>query len=277
MLYAKNSIPGRLKSSPATGCCSVTWPLGRGLLQFNADTFTLARTAQALALYYTDKVAPPQTLYICSPSTSALLAVSNPKLQSAASAAQMFHQSLTTLTLCHPELTYILVWTPLDDKLSGKREARAWAQVASTMDLPGDENRIQSAVYQKARAHEAAYGNWTQDFLKARMNSQFLTTWTGQSLDSHAHIYVIKEPPDGHNHPLWMCATDCARDDRGHKIPSQPLYTQRTTSIALQLACDHSFTGSYSKCFRQANPPEFHSCLCGYGLRNPTHLILHCP
>ena len=133
-----------------------SWSLGRGLLQFDADAFALARMAQALALYYTDEVAPPQTLYICSLSTSALLAVSNPKSQSVAAAAQMFHQSLTTLTLHHPGLTYVLVWTPLDDELSGQREAMAWAQVASNMDLPGDKNRIQSAAYQKVRAREAA-------------------------------------------------------------------------------------------------------------------------
>ena len=235
-----------------------SWPMGRGLLQFDADAFALARTAQALALYYTDEVAPPQTIYICSLSASALLAVSNPKSQSVVVAAQMFHQSLTTLTLHHPELTYVLVWTPLDDELSGQREARAWAQVASNMDPPGDENRVNSAAYQKARAREAAYGNWTQDFLKARMNSQFLATRTSQHSDSHAHTYVIKEPPDGNNHPLWIRATDCARDDKGRKIPSQPLYTRRITSTALQLACDHAFTGSYSKRFRRADPPEFH-------------------
>ena len=57
-----------------------SWSLGRELLQFNADTFTLARMAQALALYYTDEVTSPQTLYICSPSMSALMAVSNPML-----------------------------------------------------------------------------------------------------------------------------------------------------------------------------------------------------
>ena len=85
------------------------------------------------------------------------------------------------------------------------------------------------------------------------------------------------EPPDGRNHPLWTRATDCARDGNGQKIPSQPLYTRRTTSTALQLACDHAFTRSYSKRFRRANPPEYHSCPCGFGLRNPKHLILHCP
>ena len=144
-------------------------------------------------------------------------------------------------------------------------------------DLPGDENRVQSAAYQKARAREKAYGNWTQDFLKARMNAQFLATWTGQSSDGHAHTYTIIHPPDGNNHPLWTHATDSARDDKGRKIPSQPLYDRHTTSTALQLACDHAFTGSYSKHFHHTDPPEFHSCPCGYGLRNPTHLILHCP
>ena len=132
-------------------------------------------------------------------------------------------------------------------------------------------------AYQKARACETVFGNWTQDFLKARMNSQFLATWTGQALDSQSHTYAITNPPDSNNHPLWTCTIDCARDDKGCKIPSQPLYTRCITSTALQLACDHAFTGSHSKCFCQANPPEFHSCLCSYGLHNPKHLILHCP
>ena len=92
------------------------------------------------------------------------------------------------------------------------------------------------------------------------MNSQFLATWTGQPSDSHAHTHIIIDPPNGRNHPLWPCATDCARNNKGYKIASQPLYIRHTTSTTLQLACNHAFTGSYSECFCQANPLEFHSC-----------------
>ena len=83
-------------------------------------------------------------------------------------------------------------------------------------------------------------------------------------------------PPNGHNHPLWTRAVDCHRDEQGRKIPTKPLYTRRTTSTALQLVVDHAFTGSYAKRFRPADPPESHTCPCGYGLRTPTHIIIHC-
>ena len=57
----------------------LAWPLGQELLQFDADAFALARAAEALAMYYTDTVPPPTTIYICSPSSSALIAVRIPR------------------------------------------------------------------------------------------------------------------------------------------------------------------------------------------------------
>ena len=102
---------------------------------------------------------------------------------------------------------------------------------------------------------------------RTTVNSSWVKPWA----------VVLWQPPNGHNHPLWTWAMDCARDDRGRQITSQHLYTRCTTSTTLQLAYNHTFTGSYSKCFSWADTPEFHSCLCGYGLRNANHLILHCP
>ncbi|KAH8982977.1 hypothetical protein EDB86DRAFT_2811904, partial [Lactarius hatsudake] len=44
-----------------------------------------------------------------------------------------------------------------------------------------------------------------------------------------------------------------------------------------QLAVDHAFTGSYAKRFRRHDPPSSVTCPCGWGLRNPPHLISSCP
>ncbi|KAH9019214.1 hypothetical protein EDB85DRAFT_2197842 [Lactarius pseudohatsudake] len=92
-----------------------------------------------------------------------------------------------------------------------------------------------------------------------------------------AHTHVLLRPPDGNNHPLWSAATDCERDDKNRRILSRPLYKRRTTSTALQLAVDHAFTGSYAKRFRPDDPPSSITCPCGWGLRDPPHLILSCP
>ena len=99
------------------------WPLWQGLLQFDTDTLALARAAEALAMYYTDTVPSLTAIYICSPSSSALMEVRNQRSTLASAAALMFHQSLTTLTLCHPDLLYFLVWTPLDEELEGQQKA----------------------------------------------------------------------------------------------------------------------------------------------------------
>jgi hypothetical protein len=59
------------------------------------------------------------------------------------------------------------------------------------------------------------------------------------------------------------------KDERGHK-------TRRTTSTTLQLAVDHSFTGSYASRFRPLDPPSSLRCPCGHPMRSPHHLIRDC-
>jgi hypothetical protein len=46
--------------------------------------------------------------------------------------------------------------------------------------------------------------------------------------------------------------------------------------MALQLAVDHAFTGSYTSRFHPLDPPETLRCPCGFHLCNPNHLIGHC-
>ena len=65
-------------------------------------------------------------------------------------------------------------------------------------------------------------------------------------------------------------------DELGLKT-KRPLYRRHTTSTALQLAVDHTFTGSYVARFRPADPPETLRCPCSSPSRDPTHIILDCP
>jgi hypothetical protein len=94
-------------------------------------------------------------------------------------------------------------------------------------------------------------------------------------LDGAAYQYAISQPLSEVNHPLWAAAVAMEKDEWGRKT-RHPLFTRQTTSTALQLAVDHSFTGSYAKHFRPADPPESLRCPCGFHLRSPDHLIWHC-
>ncbi|KAH9158462.1 hypothetical protein EDB89DRAFT_1917717 [Lactarius sanguifluus] len=254
----------------------LSWPAGRELLQIDADAFTLARTAEALAIYYTDEVVPPDQFFIISPSSSALQAVRNPRSKSASKAALMFHQSLTTLVLCHPHLLFHLVWSPRDEELEGQNVAHHHARNAAQLDPP-EQHHFHSAAFQKRRAWAEAFHKWAFDWHLARVEGQWQEITRGLPLEGHAHTHVLLRPPDGNNHPLWTAATDCECDDKNRKILSRLLYKRRTTSTALQLAVDHTFTGSYTQRFRPNDPPNSVTCPCGWGLRDPPHLISSCP
>ncbi|KAH9046212.1 hypothetical protein EDB84DRAFT_1629057 [Lactarius hengduanensis] len=233
-------------------------PAGRDMLQFDAGAFTLARTAEALAVDYADEVVPPDQIFILSPSSSALQAVKNPRSQSASKAALMFHQSLTTLVLRHPDLLLHLVWIPRDEELEGQNVAHLRAQEAARLDPP-DQPHLRSAAFQKRRAREEAFHSWAFDWYLARVEGQWRELTRGLPPEGHAHTHVHLRPPDGNNHPLWSAAIDCS------------------TPSAFQLAVDHAFTGSYAKRFRRHGHPSSVTCPCGWGLRDPPHLISSCP
>jgi hypothetical protein len=254
-----------------------SWTIGSELTQFDADAYAIVRTAETLAEYYTEEVPPPVNFFLLSNNASALQAVKNPHLVKAHAAALRFHKALTLLTMRHRQVSYFLVWVPADDYLAGHNMAVEAAKEASWGLPPDGMDHIQSASFQKSRARQKAFLAWEHEFGLERCLAQFRLCWTGDSGEGHAHREkIITEPPSGSNHPLWVAATDVEKDEFGRKT-RRPLYSRHTTSAAVQLAVDHTFTGSYAKHFRPADPPETLACTCGAPLRTPTHLIRDCP
>ena len=220
------------------------WGAGSHLTQFDADVAALAKTAQALAIFYTHGVPTPTDVFLFSTSMSALQAVSNPRSTSAHEHALLFHQSLTTLTSTHPHVRYFLVWTPVDDDLEGQQVARVLAKEACLYTPPDGLHKVQSAAFQKARARERAFQQWAQEWYLAWAQNTLQLNATGRPLDGAAFTYAILQPPSGGNHPLWDAAVEVEKDEFGRKT-RKPKYSRRTTSTALQLAIDHAFTSSY--------------------------------
>jgi hypothetical protein len=253
---------------------SHNWVIGSELTQFDADTFVLARAAEVMAQCYSAGVAPPDTTYFFCSSVPALQAIQNPRLIKAHSFALRFHTALTTFFTNHRG-HLILCWAPKDDQLEGNWVAWSLATKVcgrDLADLPNGMDRIQSAAFQKDCACRRAFFQWELDFKAARALSSLQASATGTPSDRAAYQYAISQPPSEVNHPLWTAAVTREKDERGRKT-RHPLFTQRTTSTAFQLAVNHAFTGSYAKYFRPADPPESLRCPCGFHLCNPNHLI----
>jgi hypothetical protein len=67
------------------------WSAGGNLTQFDADAYALTRTAEEITHTYTDKVPPPDNIFLISNLASALQAVQNPCSVKAHSSALRFH------------------------------------------------------------------------------------------------------------------------------------------------------------------------------------------
>jgi hypothetical protein len=245
-------------------------------MQFDADAYVLAKVVEEITHTYTDEVPPPDNIFKISNLASALQAVKNPQSIKAHSSALHFHRALTTFTLHHSHVSFYLVWSPADSDLEGYRMASTWAATACLHDPPNGLDRVQSAAFQKDWAHAQAFLNWEVDFHRERCISNFRREVTGHPTDGHAHLFVIKEAPSTHHHPLWSAAVDMEKDVQGKKT-KHPLYSRHTTSTAFQLAVDHTFTGSYAQRFCLVDPPETLTCPCGTPLCTPQHITQECP
>jgi hypothetical protein len=183
-----------------------TWSAGGDLTQFDANIYALARAAEEIAHTYTDEVPPPDNLFIFSNSASALQAIKNPRSIKAHSSALQFHRVLTIFTLCHSHVSFYLIWSPADGDLEGFWMASTWAAAACLHDPPNGLDHVQSAAFQKDRAHAQAFLNWEIDFHRDRCISDFRAAVTGHPTNRHAHTHVILEGLSTHHHPLWSAA-----------------------------------------------------------------------
>ena len=88
-----------------------SWTYSTDCLQFDASCFAILKTAEAMAIYFTN-VLPPAALYLLHLDYSALQAITNPCSHSAQLGTLFFHHSLTSLVTLHPHIQLFLVWTP---------------------------------------------------------------------------------------------------------------------------------------------------------------------
>jgi hypothetical protein len=87
-----------------------------------------------------------------------------------------------------------------------------------------DLNCVQSAAYQKSRAHYSAFFNWGTEWLVQQTQHRYggftwrptdfgERTWVcthppPKATPSFAYAQTLTHPPDGKNHPLWWAATE---------------------------------------------------------------------
>jgi hypothetical protein len=190
------------------------WSAGGNLTQFNADTYALARVVEEITHTYTDKVPPPDNIFIISNLASALQAVQNPQSIKAHSSTIHFHRALTIFTLQHSHVSFYLVWSPADGDLEGFWVASTWAAAACLHDPPNRLDRVQSATFQKDRACARTFMNWEVDFHWEHCISDFRAAVTSDPTNGHAHTFIIIELPSEHHHPLWSAATAMENGER---------------------------------------------------------------
>src|SRR6266702_7642648 len=135
---------------------------------------------------------------------------------------------------------------------------------------PSGLKRIMMAAYQKDDARKQAFQTWAHEWHRGQQDRS-----SGTKPRSFAYTHTLTKPPDGGSHPLWQAATAKEKNTQG-KNTKKPLFTQRTTSTAIQVAVDHAFTGTYVTRFHPTDPPEACACPCGYYIRSSTHIIHAC-
>ena len=253
------------------------WTMGSEAMQFDVNVFMLAKAVEVLASTYGEGTAPPRVIYFFSTDNSALQAIHNPCSVKAHTHCIWFHKALTTFSLLHRDIRLILAWSPKNDDLRSDLLSCTLVAEASQEFPPDGMDSVQSAAYQKGRAKVRAFEQWECQYRHNCMQEEFCTTWLVMVMAPPWFVYqhAISEPSSINHHPLWKEATSLTKKVVGQR--RKPKYTRRTTSTALQLAVDHTFTGSYACCFRKADPPETHSCVCGPVLRVPKHILTQCP
>jgi hypothetical protein len=159
-------------------------------MQFNANTYVLARVVEEITHTYTDEVPPPNNIFIISNLASALQAVQNPQSIKAHSSTLRFHCALTIFTLRHSHVSFYLIWSPADSDLEGFWLASTWATAACLHNPPNGLDQVQSAAFQKDQACAQAFLNWEVDFYREHCISDSWAAVTGLPMDGHAHLHI---------------------------------------------------------------------------------------
>ena len=265
-------------------CCGGEEPkslkrtVGSEVTQFDARVCALAMAGESLAERYGEGTAPPPVIYIFGADNSALQAIRNLRSLKAHSFCVRFHKALTTFFLTHRDMRLILAWSPKNEELYPDRLARELAAKAANEFPPSGMDSVQSAAYQKDRARRRAFSQWEEEYHTNRMLEAAKTIWLGVDVcpPCFAYSHAIISAPSITHHPLWKECTTRVPATQGSKKKVFK-YRRRTTATALQLAVDHTFTGSYTKRFRPKDPPESLMCKCGAQLRDPNHILRRCP
>ena len=244
------------------------WCLGTGVVQHDADCFSLCKAVEWLDVHFRDlRWHAPHHVYILMGSLAALTGIVDIRGHVNQRERLRFHSLLTALCDHYQGLRLTTVWSPPQRLRVTDDTARFKALVACHLTPRASLNRVQSATHSKAVTRECAFSLWARDWEEKCRATPGAPSW--------AYKNALIHPPDGSNHPLWTAAVATDKDpDMGRRVPR---YTQHTTSTALCFAVGHAFTPDYTARFRPDIPLDQLACSCGWPTHSFDHLVLHCP
>lgn len=178
------------------------WTIGSELTQFDTDAAALAKAVEVMVDFYcSDGAPPPSSIFLLTASSSAMLAVKNPRSIKAHLYSMHFHVALTKFFLVFSDVSLTVAWAPFDVTLTGSRLVSFIAEEAAFGNPPDGLNQIQLAAFQKDRACELAFRHWEHDFYLDRTLKVFNFQWHS-TLPSHIYQHTITSPPAETHHPL---------------------------------------------------------------------------
>ena len=169
------------------------------------------------------------------------------------------------------------MWSSEDLELDGRTLSRRLSAEACQCGHRDDLNRVQSAAFQKERARQVAFINWSAEWSIQSTQRGYSggrgvqppdfgdETWVRTHLPPPQGNPLLRLRTDSHPSPKWGTPSALASghgegERRQGPLNRTPLYSRRTTSTALQLAVDHAFTGTYVVRFRPGDPEEASAC-----------------
>ena len=236
------------------------WGLGTEVVQNDVALFGLAKAAEWLDSYYSDRTAPKHVYMLCQ-NSSALQGITKTSSYDNQVSVLLFHRSLTSFCSQHRDVGITLVWSPVHRNRIQDATVRLKAMEACTLTPRASLNRVQSAAYQKQVTRQRAFSKWAEEWQEERRKRY--------GRDSFAYEYALTQPPNGQNHPLWKAAVD--------KTEGVPSFSRHTTTTALRLAVGHAFISDYTRRFRPDIPEDENYCACGFPDHSFHHVLYDCP